>query len=141
METTGTKCTKFKYLLVFENGSAYGSDRIDDVVASYERGLCRVFDVDTLPTLPRQPVVGAVWKPYIISWVSFFDNELKMEHIKASDDRDAHAQALNRLTGIEDFEHDVEWLHMQASNCDGLIGAIANENTANKSSSDGEQRP
>lgn len=63
-------------------------------------------------------------REYAICWVSFFDNEMKMSKVSATDDRDALAQALNMLTGIEDTEHDSEWLHHRAFDCDGLIGAI-----------------
>jgi hypothetical protein len=60
---------------------------------------------------------------FAISYINFFDNELKINFVEATDKRDALAQALNALTGIEDESSSIEELKSIAFDCDGMIEA------------------
>jgi hypothetical protein len=60
---------------------------------------------------------------YAVGYISFHDNVLKLAFVEATDERDAVAQALNLLTGVEDYRSDVETLKSIAFDCDGMIEA------------------
>ena len=62
-------------------------------------------------------------KRFAVGYISFHDNVLKLEFIEAIDERDALVQALNLLTGVEDFTSDCETLKGIAFDCDGMIEA------------------
>lgn len=62
---------------------------------------------------------------FAIAHINFFDNSLELNIISAESERDALAQALNLLTGIEDTVSNAEQLKEIAFDCDGMINAIA----------------
>lgn len=70
-------------------------------------------------------------KRYCISWISFYDNQLKSELIGAESEEIALRKALYNLYEVQDEETEkmnIETLKQFAFDCDGIINAIEIEN-------------
>ncbi len=68
--------------------------------------------------------MAAYPKKWVISWISFHDNTLKMDFRYATSEDHALRQAFKELTGVEhdsDFDLDIK---NAAFDCDGMIGAV-----------------
>jgi hypothetical protein len=63
-------------------------------------------------------------KKFVISWISFYDNELHMKEVYATDEDHALRLAYLELT---DEGYESEWnvnIKQAAFDCDGMVGAL-----------------